>query len=54
MTEFGTLDDLALRVGGRVVGDGSIAIAGIAGIDEVGSGALTFATDERYFRAALE
>jgi UDP-3-O-[3-hydroxymyristoyl] glucosamine N-acyltransferase len=50
---LGSLADLAARVGGTVVGDGATPIARIAAIDEAGDDALTFATDERYFRIAL-
>jgi UDP-3-O-[3-hydroxymyristoyl] glucosamine N-acyltransferase len=48
-----TLGEYATRVGGTVRGDASVEIAGISAIDDVGSGSLTFATDERYLRAAL-
>jgi UDP-3-O-[3-hydroxymyristoyl] glucosamine N-acyltransferase len=48
-----TLGDYAERVRGTVRGDPSVAIAGIAAIDDVDAGSLTFATDERYLRAAL-
>lgn len=51
---LGTLQELAARVGGRVVGDGDVAIARISAVDEAGPDALTFATDERYLLAALE
>jgi UDP-3-O-[3-hydroxymyristoyl] glucosamine N-acyltransferase len=50
---LGTLRELAERVGGRVVGDGNVEIASIAAIEEADRDALTFATDERYFAAAL-
>lgn len=50
---LGTLQELAQRVGGRVAGDGGVAIDEIAAVDEAGSRALTFATDERYLAAAL-
>src|SRR5215469_6535384 len=50
---LGTLQQLADRVGGRVVGNGDVSIASIAGIDEAVPEALTFATDERYLAAAL-
>ena len=33
---LGTLEDLARRVGGRVVGDGAVPIETIAGIDDAG------------------
>ncbi len=48
-----TLGDYAARVGGTVLGDANVAIDGIAAIDDAGAGSLTFATDERYLRAAL-
>jgi UDP-3-O-[3-hydroxymyristoyl] glucosamine N-acyltransferase len=50
---LGTLQELADRVGGRVVGDGGLAIARISAVDEATPDALTFATDERYFASAL-
>jgi UDP-3-O-[3-hydroxymyristoyl] glucosamine N-acyltransferase len=49
---LGTLNDLASRVNGRVVGDGSVRISRIASVEEAGSDALTFATNEAYFAAA--
>ncbi|MBD5635437.1 MAG: UDP-3-O-(3-hydroxymyristoyl)glucosamine N-acyltransferase, partial [Candidatus Eremiobacteraeota bacterium] len=48
-----TLGEYAARVGGEVVGDPSREIDGISSIDDVGPHSLTFATDERYLRAAL-
>ena len=48
-----TLAEYARRVGGEVRGDGAVEITGIAPIDDVEAGSLTFATDERYLRAAL-
>lgn len=50
---LGTLQELAERVGGHVIGDGSIEIARISAVEEAGPDAMTFATDERYFAAAL-
>ena len=50
---LGTLQELAERVGGRVVGDGSLAIARVAAVEESTDDALTFATDERYLASAL-
>ena len=50
---LGTLQQLADRVGGRVVGDGELPIARIAAVDEAVPDALTFATEERYLSAAL-
>jgi UDP-3-O-[3-hydroxymyristoyl] glucosamine N-acyltransferase len=49
---LGTLSELANRVSGRVVGDGSVPIARIASVEEAGDDALTFATSEAYFVAA--
>ena len=50
---LGTLAQIAERVGGRVAGDGSVAISAIASIDDAREGALTFATTPAYFQAAL-
>lgn len=50
---LGTLRELADRVGGTIVGDGAIEIARIAAVEEADAQTLTFATDERYFDAAL-
>lgn len=51
---LGTLAELAARVGGTVRGDGGLAIARIAAIDEAGSDALTFATTPSYLQAAFK
>jgi UDP-3-O-[3-hydroxymyristoyl] glucosamine N-acyltransferase len=50
---LGTLADLQTRVGGRLVGDGSVAIARVSAVDDAVADALTFATDEKYYAAAL-
>jgi UDP-3-O-[3-hydroxymyristoyl] glucosamine N-acyltransferase len=50
---LGTLADLQARVGGRLVGDGSVTIARISAVDDASADALTFATDEKYYAAAL-
>jgi len=50
---LGTLRQLADSVGGSVVGDDTVEIARIAGIEEADPQTLTFATDERYLAAAL-
>lgn len=50
---LGTLDELAARLGGRVVGNGSVRIARVSTVEEADGGALTFATNEAYFTAAL-
>lgn len=52
-SDLGTLAAIAERTGGRVIGDGAVRIARIAAVDDVDSTALTFATDERFLRAAL-
>jgi len=51
---LGLLADLAERIGARLLGDGTIPITRIAAISEADAGTLTFATDTRYIRAALE
>jgi len=51
--DLGSLAEIASRLGGRVVGGAELRIAGIASIDDASAGALTFATDARYLRAAL-
>ncbi|MBV8489786.1 MAG: UDP-3-O-(3-hydroxymyristoyl)glucosamine N-acyltransferase [Candidatus Eremiobacteraeota bacterium] len=50
---LGTLRELAGSVGGRVVGDDTVAVARIAAVEEAAADTLTFATDERYFAAAM-
>jgi UDP-3-O-[3-hydroxymyristoyl] glucosamine N-acyltransferase len=50
---LGTLADLQARVGGRIIGDGTVAIARVCAVDDAGADALTFATDEKYYAAAL-
>ncbi|MEO6913379.1 MAG: UDP-3-O-(3-hydroxymyristoyl)glucosamine N-acyltransferase [Candidatus Baltobacteraceae bacterium] len=50
---LGTLAELAQRVNGRVIGDDAVVIGRISAIDEAGADALTFATGERYFAAAI-
>ena len=50
---LGTLADLQSRVGGRIVGDGTVAIARVSAVDDASADALTFATDEKYYAAAL-
>jgi UDP-3-O-[3-hydroxymyristoyl] glucosamine N-acyltransferase len=48
-----TLAEYATRVGGTIRGDANVTIDGVAAIDDVSATSLTFATDERYLRAAL-
>jgi len=45
-----TLGDIALRVGGEVQGDGSLAIDGLAAIHNAGPHDLTFVSDEKNLR----
>ncbi len=45
-----TLAELAHLVGGRVVGNESVKIRGVAPIDEAGPGDITFLADPRYHR----
>ena len=52
--DLGTLAAIAERTGGRVIGDAAVRVARIAAVDDVDATALTFATDERFLRAALE
>jgi len=52
-TRLGTLEELAARVGGRVVGDPRVVIRSVTTIEEADAGALTFATSESYLASAL-
>ncbi len=42
------LNEIAALVGGEVVGDGGLAITGVAGIKEAGPGDITFLANARY------
>ena len=42
-----TLKEIARLVGGKIVGDENIAIAGVAGIEEAGKGEITFLDDKK-------
>jgi UDP-3-O-[3-hydroxymyristoyl] glucosamine N-acyltransferase len=53
MTALGTLNAIAERTGGRVIGDGAVEIQRLVAIDDADPAALTFATDATYLRAAL-
>jgi UDP-3-O-[3-hydroxymyristoyl] glucosamine N-acyltransferase len=53
VTDLGTLAAIAEHVGGRVIGDDSTRIVRVAALEDVDAQSLTFATDARYFRAAL-
>jgi UDP-3-O-[3-hydroxymyristoyl] glucosamine N-acyltransferase len=50
---LGTVQQLASRVGGRVVGNGDVQIGAIVSVEEADAQALTFATDVRYLALAL-
>ncbi len=45
-----TLNEIARLVGGRLVGDGAIAIRSVAPIEEAGEGAISFVANRRYRR----
>src|SRR5580704_8157533 len=47
------LADLAQHVGGKLAGDGEVAISGIASLESAGAGDVSFVTHAR-FRPALE
>jgi UDP-3-O-[3-hydroxymyristoyl] glucosamine N-acyltransferase len=51
---LGALGELAERIGGRVIGDPSVAIERVAAVDDADATTLTFAVDERYLRQALD
>jgi UDP-3-O-[3-hydroxymyristoyl] glucosamine N-acyltransferase len=51
---IGTLEELARKTGGRVVGDAGVVVERIAAVDDADASTLTFAVDKRYLRAALE
>lgn len=44
-----SLESLAREVGGKVSGDGSVVISGLAGIEGAQEGDITFASNERFF-----
>jgi UDP-3-O-[3-hydroxymyristoyl] glucosamine N-acyltransferase len=47
-----TISELAAHIGGRVVGDGSVLIERVAGIEAAGEGDIAFVADEKFFAAA--
>ncbi len=53
MIDLGCLRTIAERTSGTVIGDAEVRIARIASVDDADAASLTFATDERYLRAAL-
>lgn len=48
-----TLAELAKLVAGEVLGDGTVEIQGVAGLDELREGAITFGANEKTIQAAL-
>jgi UDP-3-O-[3-hydroxymyristoyl] glucosamine N-acyltransferase len=44
-----SLESLAREVGGKVIGDGSVVISGLASIEGAQHGDITFASNERFF-----
>ncbi len=50
---LGTLEQLAARIGGRIVGDGSVRVDRVSAVEDATNDALTFATSEAYFTSAL-
>jgi len=48
------LSEIAERLGCRLVGDGDIEIAGVAGVEEATAGQLTFLSNPRYAKQARE
>ena len=49
-----SLESLAREVGGKVIGDGSVVISGLAGIEGAQKGDITFASNERFFALLKE
>ena len=49
-----TLASLAAHLNGRLIGDGTIRIAGVNNLDAAGPDQLTFAEDERRLAQALK
>ncbi len=47
-------NDLAEKVAGRIVGDGTVAIERIANLDNAGERAIVYVDNERFFEAASE
>ena len=48
-----TLDELATKLNGELIGDGQILITGVAGVESAEHGDLLFAESPRFFQAAL-
>ena len=52
MTQTKTISEIAQHVGGRVIGDDSLVITGIADLQAAGLGELAYVDDERSFEKA--
>ncbi len=51
-TKAVSVDDLAVKVNGRVIGDGGILIERIADLENAGEGDIAYVEDEKFFAAA--
>jgi UDP-3-O-[3-hydroxymyristoyl] glucosamine N-acyltransferase len=49
-----TLEDLAVLIGGRLVGDGAVAIVAAQPLERAGTGDITFIEEEKHLRWLLE
>jgi UDP-3-O-[3-hydroxymyristoyl] glucosamine N-acyltransferase len=49
-----TVSELALHVGGRLVGDGNTVIRRVAGLDSAEDGDIAYIEDEKFFKAASQ
>ena len=47
-----TTSELAARVGGRVIGDGNVAIQSVAALETANEGEIAYVDDEKFFDAA--
>jgi len=47
-----SVSDLSARIGGRVVGDGTIQIERVAGLESANAGQIAYVEDEKFFAAA--
>ncbi len=47
-----TVSDLAEHVGGKVIGDGSVEIHGLASLETAGAGEVAYVEEEKFFTAA--
>lgn len=49
-----TASELALPAGGRIVGDGDVAIEGVADLETASEGHIAYVEDEKFFEAARQ